>query len=264
MKPENSHLTCFRNSPKSPCQQQVPSHLYLSTVPSLGSVDRAVVGVIDGGVAGPFANPSHYVVGRAGLVAAEHRGLDQVNHGTRIASLVALGSALNPGLLPPSEDCRVPRETSGLRAVDSFGQPGDVQGTSFAAPLVSRYLATLDATIASDVSRELLIALAAHSAAVPTALDDRRLRSISSSFVGRGNLPSVEETLDGTPHRISIVLSDTILPGRCVDFPFTWPPSLVTPEGACRGNVRLTLATQPAIANVHGWERVRVNRLCAF
>lgn len=55
MKPENSHLTCFRNSPKSPCQQQVPSHLYLSTVPSLGSVDRAVVGVIDGGVAGPFA-----------------------------------------------------------------------------------------------------------------------------------------------------------------------------------------------------------------
>lgn len=395
-------------------------------VPSLGSVDRAVVGVIDGGVAGPFANSSHYVVGRAGLVAAEHRGLDQVNHGTRIASLVALGSAVNPGLLPPSEDCRVydldlfpgrayrdlyyaslddfldevrasvdraksetgarvfnlsynlrrapggspyslaaegldqiavdldvvfvisagnlsaieereewpprtedalamlarvqvddgmrppaesitnvtvasvnppgmllgiegaptrysrrgtmvpsaqkpdfaavgggtpssGRETSGLRAVDSFGQPGDVQGTSFAAPLVSRYLATLDATIASDVSRELLIALAAHSAAIPTALDDRRLRSISSSFVGRGVLPSVEETLDGTPHRISIVLSDTILPGRCVEFPFTWPPSLVTPEGACRGNVRLTLATQPAIANVHGWERVRVN-----
>lgn len=394
--------------------------------PSSGSPGRAVVGVIDGGVAGPFANSSHYVVGRTGLVAAEHRGLDQVNHGTRIASLVGLGSTLNPALLQPGEDCSVydldlfpgrayrdlyyaslddfldevrasvdraksetgarvfnlsynlrrapggspyslaaegldqiavdldvlfvisagnlsaieereewpPRaedalamlarvqvddgmrppaesitnvtvasvnpagmllgvegaptrysrrgtmvpsaqkpdfaavgggtpstgkETSGLRAVDSFGKLGDVQGTSFAAPLVSRYLATLDATIASEVSRELLIALAAHSAAIPTPLDDRQLRSIASSFVGRGVLPSVEKTLDGAPHRISIVLSDTILPGRCVEFPFTWPPSLVTSEGACRGNVRLTLATQPAIANVHGWERVRVN-----
>lgn len=395
-------------------------------VPVSDARDRAVVGVIDGGVAGPFANSSHHVVGRAGLIASPHRGVDQVNHGTRIASLVALGSAFNPTILSPNEDCRVydldlfparahrdiyypslddfldevrasverakletgarvfnlsynlrrapggapyslaaegldriavdldvvfvisagnlsaieereewpPRaddalamlarvqvddgmrppaesitnvavasvnptgmllgiegaptrysrrgtpvpsaqkpdfaavgggtpssgkERSGLFAVDAFGKLADVQGTSYAAPLVARYLATLDATIAGDVSRELLIALAAHSAEVPTSLADRRLASIVSSFVGRGVLPSVEETLDGSPHRISIVLSDTILPGRCVEFPFTWPPSLVTPEGACRGNVRLTLATQPSISNVHGWERVRVN-----
>lgn len=397
-------------------------------IPTLppGSPGGAVVGVIDGGIAGPFANSSHYVVGRTGLIASEHRGLDQVNHGTRIASLIALGSTFNPTLLPPAEDCRVydldlfpgrafrdlyyaslddfldevrasaerakvesgarifnlsynlrrapggspyslaaegldqigteldvvfvisagnlsaieereewpPRaadalamlarvqvddgmrppaesianvtvasvnpagmllavegaptrysrrgvpvpsaqkpdfaaigggtpssgkERTGLLAVDSFGRIGDVQGTSFAAPLVSRYLATLDDTIATDVSRELLIALAAHFAVPPATLSDPQLRSIASSFVGRGVLPSVDETLNGSPHRISIVLSDTILPGRCVEFPFTWPPSLVTSEGACRGNVRLTLATQPSMASAHGWERVRVN-----
>lgn len=395
-------------------------------IPAAGRQAAAVVGVIDGGVSGPFQNSAVWVAGRTGLIAEADRGLTQVNHGTSIASLVALGSVLNPNLLPPEEDCRVfdldlfpdpparasyygslddflgeveesvrrardesgvrvfnlsynlrrapggapyslaaegldriatqldvifvisvgnlplieereewpPRtddvfamlaryrgedalaapadsltnvsvaainppgmalaipsaptrytrrganvpsavkpdfaaygggtpggagEKSGLFGINALGELRDLKGTSYAAPVVARYLATLDQTIAGNNSRELLLALATHSAKLPAAVSDRRLADIVSSFVGRGVLPSVAETLDGNEHQISIVLSDVIAPGKCIELPFTWPASLVTDEGRCRGSVRLTLAAQPIVSVAHGWERVRVN-----
>lgn len=67
---------------------------------------RAVVGVIDGGIGGPFMN-SAWVAGRADFLAPGDRDIARVNHGTTIASLVAMGSTFNPGLLSPDEDCRV-------------------------------------------------------------------------------------------------------------------------------------------------------------
>lgn len=385
-----------------------------------------VVGVIDGGIAGPFANSSQWVAGRTQLLATEHRGLAQVSHGTGIASLIALGSGLNPNVLIAEEDCRIydldlfpaneyrdvyysslddyldevrasvsrakesagvrifnlsynlrrapggapyslaahgldriaidldvifvisagnlsaaeergewpPRgveaiamlahstvddglgapaesisnigigavnpvgmalgipgaptrytrrgtqvpsaskpdfaapgggspasgaDTSGLRAVDSFGNVVAVRGTSYASPIVARYLATLDTAIAGEVPRDLLIAIATHHAQMPDILRAREVAGIASSFVGHGVLPSVAETLDGAPHRITIVLSDTILPGRRVVFPFRWPESLTSPEGKCRGLIRLTLASQPVLNPAHGWEMVRIN-----
>jgi len=85
------------------------------------------------------------------------------------------------------------------------------------------------------------------------------LTAIAPSFVGHGVLPSVAETLDGDPHKVTIVLSDTIKPGRRVEFPFTWPDSLSTSDGNCRGILRLTLVAEPFLDPAHGWEMVRLN-----
>lgn len=388
--------------------------------------NRPVVGIIDGGVSG-YLETSVWTAGRTGLLAPEHRSVAQVDHGTKVASIVALGSSLNPGLLNPDEDCRIydldlfpdpafrvdyygslgdylgelrssverakastgarvfnlsynlqrapggapysvvangldrialdldvifvisagnlaaaeerpewppaAREALAMLAADStedgLGAPAEsianvsvgavnptglprqipgapaaysrrgvqvpsalkpdfaatggatpaagdretglraltastglsvpVKGTSYAAPIVSRYLATLDASIAGDVSRELLLALAVHNASTPAVLRGRELAPVAQSFVGHGVLPSVADTLNGDPHRITIILSDTIKPGKRVEFPFTWPQSLTTAEGKCRGAVRLTLVAQPFLNSAHGWEMVRVN-----
>ena len=387
---------------------------------------RPIVGIIDGGIDGPFANSTQWVAGRSGLLALNHRGTIEVDHGTRIASLVAIGSGLNPDLLDESEDCRVydldlfpanqfhnsyysslsdfldevrasvgrakssegvrifnlsynlrrppggapyslaaqgldeiaieldvifvisagnlnateqrpewpadssqavtmlasstiadglgspaesisnvsvgavnppgmevgipgaptrytrrgiqvpsamkpdfsapgggspasKHDTSGLYALSSSGALVEVQGTSFASPLVARYLATLDSEIAGAVSRELLIALATHHAKCPEVLLSSEMSQIASSFVGYGMLPSVNDTLDGSAHSITIVLSDVILPGRRVEFPFRWPDSLTSPEGKCRGRVKLTLVSQPVLNSAHGSEMVRIN-----
>lgn len=67
---------------------------------------RPVVGVIDGGIGGPFIN-SAWVAGRANFLAPGDRDVNRVNHGTTIASLIALGSAFNSELLDSDEDCRV-------------------------------------------------------------------------------------------------------------------------------------------------------------
>lgn len=390
------------------------------------ATSRPVVGVIDGGILGaPFENSS-WVAGRANFLANNDRDLRLVNHGTEIASLVAIGSKLNPQLLPPEEDCRVydlnlfptpssyenyygsledyldevrasvarakdesgtrifnlsynlrraPGATSyslaaqgldrialdldvifvisagnltadeerdewppsssevgnmlarhsvpdglfapaeslanvsvgatnppglprgiegaptpytrrsvripsatkpdfaapgggrfegsktrtGLTAIDAFGTMRDVKGTSFAAPIVARYLASLDAAIAGYTSREMIIALASHSASLPQVLLAKELVDIAPSFVGRGILPTVKETLDGASYRMTIVISDTILPGKNVQFPFRWPDSLVSNDGKCRGLLKLTLVTQPIINYAHGAEMVRIN-----
>ncbi|CDK01836.1 MULTISPECIES: S8 family serine peptidase [Microbacterium] len=386
---------------------------------------RPVVGVIDGGIGGPFIN-SAWVAGRADFLAPGDRDVSRVNHGTTIASLIALGSAFNSGILDPDEDCRVydldllpagsaydnyyasledfldevrasvarakqeagvrvfnlsynlrrapggapyslaaqgldrialdldvlfvisagnlteteqreewppnstevnamlarhsgpdgllapaeslvnvsvgatnppglaqgvegvparytrrsdqtpsalkpdfaayggggpegPARATGLTAISSFGTIRDVAGTSYAAPLVARYLATLDAAISGDVSRDLLIALATHSARLPATLLAKEVAVVAPSFVGRGHLPTVAETLEGEPHRMTIVLSDTIQPGRNVKFPFRWPDSLSDTNGKCRGLLKLTLVTEPIINYAHGVEMVRVN-----
>lgn len=150
-------------------------------------------------------------------------------------------------------------QATGLTAISSFGAIRDVAGTSYAAPLVARYLATLDAAISGDVSRDLLIALATHSAELPATLRAKEAAVVAPSFVGRGHLPTVSETLEGEPHRMTIVLSDTIRPGRNVKFPFRWPDSLSGADGNCRGLLKLTLVTEPIINYAHGVEMVRVN-----
>jgi len=388
---------------------------------------RPVVGVIDGGVDWQDSGTASWIVGRTGYVAPMHRSLRREIHGTEIASLIALGSALNAGFLNAEEDCRVydldlfsadeykkdyypaeddffevlresverakqehgvrvfnlsynfrrapgarpfsliaqkldaiavdldvifvissgnlaeaeqrdewpateadllavlartgapdglgapaeslanvsvgavnppgmivgiegaptrytrrsarvpsavkpdfgaagggspatPLDTTGMVAMTSVGEIVEVQGTSFAAPVVARYLASLDAAITGDVPREVLLALATHHAQTPPAVTrTKRVTGLSREFIGRGLLPSVADTLDGTSHQMTIVLSDVIQPKKKVVFPFRWPDSLTSATGSCRGRVKFTLVAEPTLDHAHGVEAVRVN-----
>lgn len=151
------------------------------------------------------------------------------------------------------------RSDSGLDTVNSAGNRVSVRGTSYAAPLVARYLASLDAAIAGYASRELLVALAAHYAEVPAILRRRAFADVAQSFVGHGVPASVESTLIGDEHSMTIVLADRLLAGKRVELPFTWPDSLTDESGKCRGGVQLTLVARPVVRYAHGEELVRVN-----
>lgn len=173
---------------------------------------------------------------------------------SRVPSAVKPDFAAVGGAAPSSN-----AHPTGLSSLNSFGVKVDVRGTSFAAPIVARYLATLNNAVSGELSRESLIALAIHHAQVPPLLRKAALSPIASSFVGYGIPASVSETLDGNAHCMTVLLTDTIAPGKRVDFPFTWPASLTGDRGQSRGRVRLTLVARPQLNYVHGAEMVRLN-----
>lgn len=170
-------------------------------------------------------------------------------------------STLKPDFGAPGGGVRVNGgDSSGLQALNSVGNIIEVEGTSYAAPIVARYLASLDAAIAGDVPREVLLALATHHARMPTPLQrSKTVAALAPSFIGRGLLPSVADTLDGDAHRMTVVLSDVVQPGKRVIFGFQWPDSLTSADGKCRGRIKLTLVSQPTVNHAHGDEAVRVN-----
>lgn len=148
---------------------------------------------------------------------------------------------------------------SGLRAMSGSGNVTGVLGTSFAAPVFARYLASLEHELGQLASTELLIALSVHHAELPPPLQGDRLRGLAPSFVGHGMASSVDETLTASPHAFTLVLEDVLLPRKRTELPIVWPESLVSSTGKCRGKVRMTLVTQPILDHAHGAEFVRVN-----
>lgn len=169
-------------------------------------------------------------------------------------------SALKPDFAAPGgAHPEGARKDTGLAALDAFGKVRGVKGTSYAAPLVARYLASLDSAIAGHTSRETLLALAVHHSSLPAEMSHKSLEKIAPSFLGHGTLPTVAETLDGSDYAMTFILSDAIMPGKRSYFPFTWPASLTTSEGKCRGLLGLTLVAEPVLDYAHGAEAVRVN-----
>lgn len=217
----------------------------------------AISGAPDG-LASPAESIANFAVGAVnpdGLVfEIDGAPTRYSRRSTRVPSAVKPDLAAIGGIVPTATSPR-----SGLRALNSFGNTVDVNGTSYAAPLVARYLATLDAEISGYVSREILVGLAVHHATVPPILKKARVAPLANSFVGYGVPSSVAQTLDGVGHCMTFVLSDVIQPGKRVDFPFTWPASLTLANGKCKGRVRLTLVTRPRLNFAHGDEMVRVN-----
>jgi hypothetical protein len=132
-------------------------------------------------------------------------------------------------------------------------------GTSFAAPLVARRLADLDALIEGDVSRETLLALMIHFARTPDVYKQRSVRHMTRNLIGFGVPTSAERMLQRDDTEITIVISATIRPGEDNWFTFSWPDALVKDGGKCAGEARLTIVAKPPIAHEHGDERVRAN-----
>ncbi|WP_426724867.1 S8 family peptidase [Curtobacterium flaccumfaciens] len=151
-----------------------------------------------------------------------------------------------------------PAHGTGLRSFDESGFIVTGSGTSYAAPLVARELADLDAEIDGELPRETLLALLIHDATMPAALRRRPLDGIATDLAGFGVPARTSSLLERPDTEIVMVFNSIVQPGEEHDLTFAWPAGLVD-GSACRGYARLTLVAQPVLAYEHGDERIRVN-----
>jgi hypothetical protein len=147
----------------------------------------------------------------------------------------------------------------GLYSIRPDGSVHDGCGTSYAAPLVAKTAALLERSIEGTVSRETLIALLLHHAEVPEFLRSKALQGVARDLVGFGKPLSASKIIEGEDHQITLVFASRLRKDQQIVFNFTWPPSLVGPNGSCRGEPRLTLVSTPPLDPRFGSEFVRIN-----
>lgn len=147
---------------------------------------------------------------------------------------------------------------TGLFSIAPDGGTVDSSGTSYAAPLVASTVATIDHRLEGMAPRETLLALPVHRATRCKAMQHRALRHVARDFVGFGMAPPADACLNDDPHAVTLVFSERLQARRELDFIFTWPRSLMTVGGKCRGQVDLTLAYTPPIDAEFDAECLRV------
>jgi hypothetical protein len=194
--------------------------------------------------------------------------LNPPSHGGCVAHAPAAYSRRGPGLRTGVKPDlahiggALARDAVGGHGLFSLLPSGHLEsscGTSYAAPLVARTLAQLDASIEGDTKRETLLALLVHSARVPAPLTDKALTSVARDLVGFGMPANAADILQTNDHEITLVFESRILPNTEMSFQFAWPSSLVSADGTCRGSARVTLVARPPLDVRHGAEFVRVN-----
>lgn len=156
-------------------------------------------------------------------------------------------------------------QNAGLNSVDADGNLVQLVGTSYAAPLVARTLAGLDAMTDSGLDTEALRAMLLHTAEMPYPLTRRGVKNrLDRQFAGFGKPISAQDMLETGDHEITLVFQSRLTVGErrpaILRFPFNWPASLVDPAtGACRGRAKMTLVYSPPLDPAFGAEFVRVN-----
>lgn len=156
-----------------------------------------------------------------------------------------------------------PGNPTGMKSITSTGISQDVVGTSFAAPLISRLLAGLDRDTQGGLGSEALRAMLLHHSSIPEPLTKRGMKDIGRQFAGYGQPSSVAQMLETDDHEITMVFQSRLTVGArrpaILRFPFSWPQSLVGPESACSGQIKMTLVYAPPLDPAFGAEFVRVN-----
>jgi hypothetical protein len=94
---------------------------------------------------------------------------------------------------------------------------------------------------------------------MPETLSGKVLSAVARDLAGFGMPPTAREILEGNDNQITLVFASRIRRDQQIAFQFAWPPSLVTPEGKCRGAAKLTLVSTPPLDPRFGSEFVRVN-----
>ena len=155
--------------------------------------------------------------------------------------------------------CGVPSGDSqtGLYSLERSGCVTGDSGTSYSTPLVAATVATIDHALDGGAPRETLLALPVHRAQRTADLKHPALKNISRDFVGFGMPPPAEICLSDDPYSITLVFSDRLKPSSRLQFDFSWPKSLTSPNGKCQGSVNLTLAFTPPIDPNYGSECLR-------
>ncbi len=147
---------------------------------------------------------------------------------------------------------------TGLSSLAPDSAVVDNNGTSFAAPLVASTVAMIDHRLNGAAPRETLIALLVHHARRSEPMRHVALHHVARDFVGFGTAPPADACLSNEPHSITLVFSESLSFRRELRFVFSWPKSLVTAAGKCRGRVNITLAFAPPIDAQFGAECLRV------
>ena len=155
-------------------------------------------------------------------------------------------------------------QVTGLASCALDGGRTETRGTSFAAPLVAKTLASLDAITDQRLETRTLRAFLVHSAVTPASLTHRSLKDIARQFIGFGQPSDAASMLETDDHSITLVFESRLTVGErrpaVLHFPFAWPSSLVDPvTRACKGRVSLTLVYDPPVDQAFGTEFIRVN-----
>ncbi len=146
-----------------------------------------------------------------------------------------------------------------LASINTAGQTVYGCGTSYAAPFVAKTMAVLDHLIEGDVERETLSGLLIHHATMPAPLQDPQAEKYAVDFVGHGMPSQALEMLTTSDHSITLAFIGNLEASHELEFPFTWPASMVSQHGSCRGRARLTLTYRAPTNRQFGAEYVRVN-----
>lgn len=157
-----------------------------------------------------------------------------------------------------------PDQNSGLSSIDANGSSVQLAGTSYAAPLVARTLAGLDAMTEGGLDTEALRAMMLHNTQMPHPLTRRGMKELARQFAGYGKPVSASEMLETDDHQITLIFQSRLTIGErrpaILRFPFNWPSSLVDPAtGACSGHTSMTLVYSPPLDPAFGAEFVRIN-----
>lgn len=155
-------------------------------------------------------------------------------------------------------------QNSGLASINTKGTLVKLNGTSYAAPLIARTLAGLDAATEGGLDTEALRAMMIHTAKMPYPLTRQGMKQLSRQFVGFGQGIGAADMLETDDHQISLVFQSRLTVGErrpaILRFPFNWPASLVDSQtGSCSGHAKMTLVCSPPLDPAFGAEFVRIN-----
>jgi hypothetical protein len=132
----------------------------------------------------------------------------------------------------------------GVTSLEGGPKMVDDIGTSFAAPLISRQLASIHHRITPTPSPTLARAILTHN-----ALDIRtkeRVKDGDDRYVGFGTPLEMERALECTPWMMTLVFEEVLRPGYYLEWDnFPYPESL-TANGRYSGEIWMTLAYPPA------------------
>lgn len=192
-----------------------------------------------------------------------------VHHGGLPTTYTRRGPGLKVGCKPDvahfgGNDGSSPDGNHRLVSITPTGAAITSCGTSFAAPLVAKALASLDNTIEGRVPTHTLRALMIHGCKTPDALQLRGLSTLARQFVGFGVPASTTDLLVTDDSSITLVFQSRIPDDhkrpKVLRFEFDWPQALVnSATGACLGEATATLVYEPPIDRAYGAEFVRVN-----
>lgn len=170
--------------------------------------------------------------------------------------LVAYGG--NAGINPDGT-----MSLTGIKVINENGLPGSEAGTSFTAPWIARLAADLNFQIAGDFDPLLIKALLIHSAVYPIG---RRIpMGIKKRQMGFGMPQGTREILFNDDYESTLILRDSLENGYYIDImEFPFPQSLIDENGFFRGQITLTMVSDPWLRSSQGPEYCQSNIDVAF